>query len=293
MGSVAFSVVLPPGYWKRSLRTLGTGRLLAQGKDRSRNPQKAAKIVCMNKSTVGIMCAIAAGVAATWLWFQHRALAELREENGALRQQIEQLGALAAENEQLSNALAKASRGATPEQMNELLKLRGEVGNLKRELAETARKQASQAAAARQAPTAAPQGIDPGEQQKEIAIGKMSYGKQWMLAFYQYANQHQGQAPANFEAAAPFLAAEARSQTNFFPEQFEIVYQGSMSEMANPENIIVIREKEAWQAPDGGWARTYSFADGHSEIHKTTDGNFGPWESTHTAAPQVPGQPRQ
>ena len=48
------------------------------------------------------------------------------------------------------------------------------------------------------------------------------------------------------------------------------------------------REKEAWQTSDGGWARAYSFADGHSEIHKAVDGNFQPWEQQHLITP-LPG----
>jgi hypothetical protein len=248
----------------------------------------------MNKLKLGIVGAIAGGAVATLLWMQHRSLIQLREDNVSLRQQVEQLAALAADNERLSNLLAKATSGPAPEQVSELLKLRGEVGSLKRELADAARKQSSQAAAARQqAPSVPAPAVDAMEQQNEMSIAKMSYSKQWMLAFFQYATQHQGQAPANFEAAAPFLPAEVKGQTNVVPDQFEIVYQGPLNEMANPQNVIVIREKEAWQALDGGWARTYSFADGHSEIHKAADGNFGPWESMHMMPSQAPAQPGQ
>ena len=86
---------------------------------------------------------------------------------------------------------------------------------------------------------------------------------------------------------------EAKGQTNLAPDQFEIVYQGSLNEITNPATIIVIREKEAWQTLDGGWVRDYSFADGHSEIHKAADGNFQPWEAEHTIAPPVPSPPDQ
>jgi prepilin-type processing-associated H-X9-DG protein len=51
--------------------------------------------------------------------------------------------------------------------------------------------------------------------------------------------------------------------------------------------VIVVREKDAWQAADGGWLRAYAFADGHAEIHKAADGNFQPWEAQHIIiAPQ-------
>jgi hypothetical protein len=67
--------------------------------------------------------------------------------------------------------------------------------------------------------------------------------------------------------------------------QFEIVYQGALNEITNSAGTIVIREKEAWQSADGGWHRTYGFADGHSEIHKAEDGDFGPWETQHLQKP--------
>jgi hypothetical protein len=37
-----------------------------------------------------------------------------------------------------------------------------------------------------------------------------------------------------------------------------------------------------------GYARTYVFADGHSEIHTTPDGNFEKWETEHTPPVQGP-----
>jgi len=36
---------------------------------------------------------------------------------------------------------------------------------------------------------------------------------------------------------------------------------------------------------EGNWVKTYVFADGHSEMHVTADGNFGPWESQHGLHP--------
>ena len=76
------------------------------------------------------------------------------------------------------------------------------------------------------------------------------------------------------------------------PEQFDIVYKGSLNEVTNPASLIVIREKDASQASDGGWFRAYGFADGHSEIHKANDGNFQPWEAQHMIPPPpaAPGQ---
>jgi prepilin-type processing-associated H-X9-DG protein len=47
----------------------------------------------------------------------------------------------------------------------------------------------------------------------------------------------------------------------------------------------VLKEKQAWQALDGKWKKTYGFADGHAEIHMEPSGNFDDWESQHTISP--------
>jgi len=113
----------------------------------------------------------------------------------------------------------------------------------------------------------------------------MVYTKGWMMAFMQYAAQNQGQFPTNFESAASFLPDETKAQTNYTPDQFEILYQGSIDAITNPASIIILREKEPWPALDGSWVRGYAFADGHSEIHKAADGDFQPWESVHLWSP--------
>jgi hypothetical protein len=89
----------------------------------------------MTKVKFGIISVIAvAGVAAP-LAIQHQSEARLREENLALRQQASQLAQVAAENERLSNQLvqAKSAESLSREQMSELLRLRGEAGQLRRD----------------------------------------------------------------------------------------------------------------------------------------------------------------
>jgi hypothetical protein len=106
-----------------------------------------------------------------------------------------------------------------------------------------------------------------------------------MMAFHMYADQHQGQFPTNFDQALAYLPAEYKLRTDIDPGQFEIVYQGPLSGMTNPQDMIVIRQREAWQAPDGSWRKVYGFADGHSQIHSEPDGNFERWEKQYLPAP--------
>ena len=241
-----------------------------------------AKFVAMTKLKLGIITAVVT-VAAIPLWTQHRSLTKLRQENESLRQQTQQFAVLFAENERLSNLVAKANSQGARDQSSELLKLRGEVGVLTRQLTEAATQPRSKA------PVSQPQATaDPEELQKEVAIGKMNYTKGWMLAFMQYADDHRGAFPTNFEMATPYLGGWTNESLT--PEQFQIVYQGSRNAITNPQSVIVVREKDAWQALDGGWLRAYAFADGHSEIHRADDGNFQSWEAQHIIAPRPGGE---
>ena len=66
---------------------------------------------------------------------------------------------------------------------------------------------------------------------------------------------------------------------------FDMLYQGSITNIANPSTTIVLKEKQAWQALNGKWMKTYGFADGHAEVQTKPNGNFDDWESQHTISP--------
>jgi RNA polymerase sigma factor (sigma-70 family) len=243
-------------------------------------------IITMTKLKAGILSALIIAGSATPLMIHYHAQSTLRERDAALQRQNDQLAQLTAENGRLSNLVAQANSSRAQDQSRDLRRLRGEVGVLKSQLAAAAKEQekakhTSQTKAA----------VDPEEEQKQIAIANLNYTKGWMLAFMLYADQNQGQFPTNFDQAASFLPIETKGQTNLAPDQFEIVYQGSLKEITNSQAIIVIREREAWQTLDGGWVRGYSFADGHSEIHKAVDGNFQAWEQQHMIAPPAGNDP--
>ena len=98
------------------------------------------------KANSVILSVLGAGVVAgvaICLAVEHQARLTLGEENKALRQQVDQMAGLVADNERLSNLVAQASRAQplpderveaqslSDEQSLELLRLRGEVGALR------------------------------------------------------------------------------------------------------------------------------------------------------------------
>ena len=66
---------------------------------------------------------------------------------------------------------------------------------------------------------------------------------------------------------------------------FDLVYQGSLTNLANPSGTIVLKEKQAWQRPDGLWEKVYGFADGHAESHGEPNGDFNAWERQRLVLP--------
>ncbi len=253
----------------------------------------------MDNMKAGLVIVVIAGAAALGLWMQYRGQQQIREENAALRQQIQ---LLATDNERLSNQVAQTSAtpaDTAPEQERELLRLRSEVGKLRRQAAEAAKTPAAAPAVA--IPPSSPQPIvSPDEEARQVGIAKLNFTKGWLMAFMTYAQKNGDQLPTTFEQAAPFMSEEIKATTlqnaaekyGLGTEQFEIVYQGAITSLPSPQNIIVMRERQGWQQRDGSWSRTYGFADGHSEIHRAADGNFAPWEAQHLAGAQggVPGQ---
>jgi RNA polymerase sigma factor (sigma-70 family) len=99
----------------------------------------AFKLMAMTKLKAGIICAIVVAGVATPLVLQYQATVNLRKENLSLLRQLEQMAQLYAENERLSNSLMQAKNPLPNDQMTELLRLRSEVGRLRKDAQELAR----------------------------------------------------------------------------------------------------------------------------------------------------------
>ena len=240
----------------------------------------ALKIMAWTKVKTVIISAIVIAGAATSLVIQRQAQARARDLDESVRQQSDLLTQLRSENERLSNLLAQAGHSQEND-LDALARLRSEAEQLRARtndlaaLAEENRRLiARRAAPANNLRTA----FELKEEGREKGITRMNFTREWVMAFRLFAARNQDQFPTSFGEALDFVPARAKTETNLAVEQFEIVYQGSFSSITNPSATIVIREKEAWPRGDGGWAKAYGFADGHSEIHGFADGNFEPWE---------------
>ena len=232
----------------------------------------------MSKATVGLSVIVAVGAAAL-IFLQYQTQQKLRLENDSLRQQIAQLKS---DNQ---NAPAAVSNPTPSADFNELLRLRGEVSALRSQTNQIARleqqnqqlqnsltnaMQARQQSATRSA----------AEAQDEHAriIQQVNISRQAVLAMILYANDNQNQFPTNFDQAAAYLGNSPETATNL--NNFEIVYRGSLANVANPSEAILVRSSQPAMV-NGKWTKVYGFVDGHSVTHSDPNGNFDDWEKQH------------
>lgn len=224
---------------------------------------------------IGALTTALLGVVA----WQHLQLSAARQERDQLVQSAEAAAAAAASAS--TPAPATPASGVDPE----LLRLRGEVARLRGLSNEVARlnRELTSLRAARPA-SARPVEMDK-EELKRVGILKMTYLKGWANAAYQYADTHGGVLPKSFEDIASHLPQDEQF-AELKPEQFEFTYHGRLDTLGEANRYIIAREKDAFaMRTDRGYARTYVFADGHSEIHSEPDGNFEKWEAEHTPPP--------
>jgi outer membrane murein-binding lipoprotein Lpp len=237
----------------------------------------------MKSLQTGLIAALVIAGAVMY-WIQHQAQEKLRTDIATLAAQND---SLKADTENLANQLAQAtnSQSMGKEQLSELLKLRGEVGQLRRQAGDVVklREENQRLQAVPVAAPPQPAAPDAEEQEKQFTIQKLTNAKQGMLAFIMFANDNNNLLPTNAAAASRYLNDDpSQVETNF-----DIVYQGSVNSIADPATTIVLKGKP-WQSLDGRWKKAYGFADGHAEIHAEPNGNFDEWESHHIASPPAP-----
>jgi len=170
---------------------------------------------------------------------------------------------------------------------NELLRLRGEVGLLRRQTNELeklhdANRQLQASLAKSSQPAQQPEADPEDTPERQGAYAKMNDAKTLVLGWFMYASENQDRLPTDLSQTTNYWAKAERSLTG--TNQFELVVQGSLKNVTNPITTIVIREKEAWIF-NGHRQKTYGFADGHSEVKREPAEGFDAWEKEHMVPP--------
>jgi hypothetical protein len=105
-----------------------------------------------------------------------------------------------------------------------------------------------------------------------------------------FARQHNGQMPADFDQVAPYKWSGDLPLGGSFKERdtmagtndFEIIYTGSLFDVTNmaAEPVALLKQREPWRTPSGKWARIYSMGDSRIFVVESDD-NFVSWEAAH------------
>jgi RNA polymerase sigma factor (sigma-70 family) len=236
------------------------------------------KIMTATKLKLAFSALVVAG-AATAFVVQHQAQEKLRADNAALAQQILQLQT---DNESLSNRLtgAEDSKKLPENPNNELLKLRDEVGVLRRQTDEASQK--AQVAEQKLATFLSAQAQFKTHQ--DNAINAM---KEVGLAMRVYSNDNGGQFPTNLLQLTGELGPWTNSWTIGGIDLWGFDFANAGAVSLDHPNMVELRERLARQAPDGTWQRIYGFADGSVQTATSYDGNFDTWEKANTYSPPL------
>jgi RNA polymerase sigma factor (sigma-70 family) len=230
-----------------SLATAGTGAFTL------------LKIMTATQLKLGLS-ALAVAAAATALVVQQQSQQHLRAENGLLRRQMAQLQA---NNEDFSNRLAAAGSPGklTDDQLNKLLKLRGEVGTLRNQAAQIAKvREENQRLRAGNVPPTQTGQISPEDQFKLQEWHVIDTMKNVALAARIYAGDHQEAIITNFDQITAANLYDTNRPGSVALDGIEFMNVGLLS-YDHPE-MIMFREKTPRQTPDGKWEREYGLVDG-------------------------------
>jgi hypothetical protein len=235
------------------------------------------------KMKIAIVMLILTGAAIIWLQLQTQK--NLRAENESLQQQIAQLKM---DEENLSNRLADAndSKKLSDEQLNELLKLRGEVGVLRNQITEfgKVREENRQLQSQVKVEPNSPGQISPQDQFELHRIDTVNAMKQLGLAMRIYAGDHNEQYATNFDQLKNELGGVTNFDGNISLNDIEFVNAGVVDDTM-PQMIIFRERVPQQQSPNGSWAHIYGLADGSVQTIYGGEQKFEEYEKQHSPQP--------
>lgn len=233
--------------------------------------------------------ALAATVAS--LMVQHQSQDKLRAGDVLLRQQDQQLAVLTAEQQRLSNLVARAQNRPPADYTAELAKLRADAEALKKQTNDLVSHSQKSTASSPSQLASTPEHHTPEyyEQLHQMAGRKQTDALYLATALFMYASAHENQCPSNLDQAGPYLTKRGTALSG--SNQFEMVYQGSFDRLKGLPwgTVALIRESQPWAGPDGRMFRLYGMIDGSSQMIGSDD-NFQAWEAKHVISLPKDGQ---
>jgi hypothetical protein len=119
-----------------------------------------------------------------------------------------------------------------------------------------------------------------------LVYAKMDYVAGWAAAVLRFAGENRGKLPGTLDQAAHFYPADCAWLLSVFDtDRFEIVYHGSLSDLRDPPNVILVRERVPTVVLRlmQHWQKAYIYGNGDSGMvagFQSTD-EFQTYESMH------------
>jgi RNA polymerase sigma factor (sigma-70 family) len=248
---------------------------------------KTIAMITLQKTLITATIAVAVGVG---IYEANRAAALQRELHILEKSSAEQAHQLRQERDDAANQLAqlRTDNERLNRNTSELLKLRGEVGGLRRQASPVVLQAENNKL--KTALAEAQESVELVFQARRSAT--VNDLKQLGLAIRMYASDNKDVVATNFDQIRSLIDIKTNAQGILtFPsgnelEGFEFVNAGllNLTNKTMSEKVF-FREKVARKTPDGKWQRAYCLVDGSVQTITTDDGNFDAWESEHLVAP--------
>jgi RNA polymerase sigma factor (sigma-70 family) len=243
-------------------------------------------IMNATKIKAGLVGVIIAASVVTSLIIQQSATGKIRELDAALGRQSSQATALAADNNLLSNDLARAE--IEKGKLEELQRLRAEANALQLETNKLTSLREEHSRLRQELQSLAQTPL----QKKEASMARMKFEMQFLQAMQAFENKN-GRTPSGFDEAAPFLPKDSDAATSPLRDNFEWVYSLPNTWSAtNFHDVIAIREIDPTVNSDGTETKAYGFVDGHCQItmmpsmwNGITYNTFEAYENAHILPP--------
>ena len=221
-------------------------------------------ITDMNRFRIFLSLFVAIGALVFAL--RHHSLKQAQAEQAQLREQADERSTRALLATPAAETPVNATNsGLTEVERLELLRLRGQVGQLRRDLMHATNRPVS----------APPRATTPAEDNAPIvsqaeARKRVAVGLQWATALIEHAmdNNQWPRTLADVTNHAPTGPAD----------DFELVQSGKFVIRGSGARTIMLREKQPWKGTNGRWQRIYVFVDGHAEVAQSDTPDFTQWE---------------
>jgi hypothetical protein len=226
-----------------------------------------------------LIIAVIAGSVAVPLAIHYYGWLRLRERDALLQQRTQELESLAETNARLIRVAAQAkSHLLTEEQLRELMRLRGEAGELRRQLNDLqGLREENRLLQSRPTVTQNQQSLKShAELDEELSAQTISALKsishELQAAMQGFARDHTNQTPSYFSQLMDYFPSSGGRMVGL--HLFEFVREPG----PEPSDSLILREVGLRENPDGKWRRCYAFADGRIVEVISDDGEFDGWE---------------